>query len=101
MVEEEEQKLKIFNTVHMNHLNDTPKKKFFMNKKKINFIEAQSEMMKIYKEGKYDYKFKYKSIFKFEEKIKNNKSKNSNNRIININITTSKRRRKRNVRKRK
>ena len=51
--------------------------KFFMNKKKINFIEAQSEMMKIYKEGKYDYKFKYKSIFKFEEKIKNNKSKNS------------------------
>jgi len=33
--------------------------------------------MKIYKEGKYDYKFKYKSIFKFEEKIKNNKSKNS------------------------
>ena len=47
--------------------------KFFMNKKKINFIEAQSEMMKIYKEGKYDYKFKYKSIFKFEEKIKNNK----------------------------
>ena len=27
MVEEEEQKLKIFNTVHMNHLNDTPKKK--------------------------------------------------------------------------
>ena len=26
MVEEEDQKLKIFNTIHMNHSNDTPKK---------------------------------------------------------------------------
>ena len=29
MVEEEDQKLKIFNTIHMNHSNDTPKKKYF------------------------------------------------------------------------
>ena len=49
--------------------------KYYMNKKKINFLEAQSSMMESYKQKNYDYKFKYKSIFKFEE----NSSKNKKN----------------------
>ena len=49
--------------------------KYLMLKKKINFLEAQSEMMEIYKQKKYDYKFRYKSIFKFEENLKKNSKK--------------------------
>ena len=48
--------------------------KYIMNKKKINFLDAQSSMMEIYKQKKYDYKFRYKSIFKFEENKKNQKN---------------------------
>ena len=54
--------------------------KYYMTKKKINFLEAQSAMMEIYKQKKYDYKFRYKSIFKFEE----NSKKNSKKKIISI-----------------
>lgn len=60
--------------------------KYIMNKNKINFLEAQSSMMEIYKQKKYDYKFKYKSIFKFEENFKKNKNKKStkNSKIFSI-----------------
>ena len=49
--------------------------KYLMLKKKINFLEAQSEMMETYKQKKYDFKFRYKSIFKFEENLKKNSKK--------------------------
>ena len=51
--------------------------KYYMNKKKINFLEAQSSMMESYKQKNYDYKFKYKSIFKFEENSSKNKKNQS------------------------
>ena len=51
--------------------------KYYMNKKKINFLEAQSSMMETYKQKNYDYKFKYKSIFKFEENSSKNKKNQS------------------------
>ena len=54
--------------------------KYYMSKKKINFLEAQSSMMEEYKNKSYDYKFKYKSIFKFEENLK----KNSKKKIFSI-----------------
>ena len=54
--------------------------KYYMSKKKINFLEAQSSMMEAYKNKSYDYKFKYKSIFKFEENLK----KNSKKKIFSI-----------------
>ena len=54
--------------------------KFYMTKKKINFLEAQASMTETYKQNKYDYKFRYKSIFKFEENVK----KNSKKKIISI-----------------
>jgi U3 small nucleolar RNA-associated protein 12 len=57
--------------------------KNYMHKKKINFLEAQSEAMDIYKQKKYDYKFRFKSIFKFEENSKTNK-KNSKSKIFSI-----------------
>ena len=51
--------------------------KYYMNKKKINLLEAQSSMMETYKQKNYDYKFKYKSIFKFEENSSKNKKNQS------------------------
>ena len=58
--------------------------KYIMNKKRINFLEAQSSMMEIYKQKNYDYKFKYKSIFKFEENIKKSKKNQKNSKIFSI-----------------
>ena len=46
--------------------------KFYMHNKKMNFLDAQTNMSKDYKEKNYDFKFIFKSIFKFEEDIKKN-----------------------------
>ena len=51
--------------------------KFYMNNKKMNYIDAQTNMTKDYKEKNYDFKLKFKSIFKFEESNKKNKSSSS------------------------
>ena len=45
-----------------------------MNVKKMNYLDAQTNMSKDYKEKKYDFKFKFKSIFKFQENSKKNSS---------------------------
>ena len=48
--------------------------KYYMNVKKMNYLDAQTNMSKDYKEKKYDFKFKFKSIFKFQENNKKNSS---------------------------
>ena len=56
MVDEEEQKLKIFNTVHMNHSNDTPKKKYFRIEKNKPYSSKESHAKAIFRTKK-DYNF--------------------------------------------
>ena len=41
--------------------------KYYMNNKKMNYLDAQTNMTKNYKEKNYEFKFKFKSIFQFEE----------------------------------
>ena len=57
--------------------------KYYMNKKKINFLEAHDTMTEEYRQKNYDFKFKYKSIFKFEE----NSKKNSKKKIVSCFLT--------------
>ena len=52
--------------------------KYNMNHKKMNFLDAQTNMSQIYKENNYDFKLKFVSVFKFEENVK----KNSSSKII-------------------
>ena len=48
--------------------------KHYINVKKMNYLEAGTNMTKDYKEKNYDFKFKFKSIFKFQENPKKNTS---------------------------
>ena len=54
--------------------------KYYMNNKKMNYLDAQTNVSKDYKEKKYDFKYIFKSIFKFEEDIK--KSNTSSTKIF-------------------
>ena len=49
MVEEEDSKLKIFNTIHMNHSNGIPKKNIFV-LKRINHIPSSNQNLRQYLE---------------------------------------------------
>ena len=82
MVEEEEQKLKIFNTVHMNHLNDTPKKKYFRIEKNKPYSSKESHAKAIFRTKK-DYNFLRRKTLREIETQKQNK--NNNNKNINTN----------------
>lgn len=72
MVEEEEQKLKIFNTVHMNHSNDTPKKKYFRIEKNKPYSKKEVNSKAIFRTKK-DYNFlRRKTLREIENQKQNN-----------------------------
>jgi hypothetical protein len=84
MVEEEEQKLKIFNTVHMNHLNDTPKKKYFRIEKNKPYSSKESHAKAIFRTKK-DYNFLRRKTLREIETQKQNKN-NNNNKFITTTV---------------
>ena len=75
MVDEEEQKLKIFNTVHMNHSNDTPKKKYFRIEKNKPYSSKESHSKAIFRTKK-DYNFLRRKTLREMEIQKQNKNYN-------------------------
>jgi hypothetical protein len=75
MVDEEEQKLKIFNTVHMNHSNDTPKKKYFRIEKNKPYSSKESHSKAIFRTKK-DYNFLRRKTLREMEIQKQNKNNN-------------------------
>lgn len=75
MVDEEEQKLKIFNTVHMNHSNDTPKKKYFRIEKNKPYSSKESHSKAIFRTKK-DYNFLRRKTLREMEIQKQNKNSN-------------------------
>ena len=75
MVDEEEQKLKIFNTVHMNHSNDTPKKKYFRIEKNKPYSSKESHAKAIFRTKK-DYNFLRRKTLREMEIQKQNKNSN-------------------------
>ena len=75
MVDEEEQKLKIFNTVHMNHSNDTPKKKYFRIEKNKPYSSKESHSKAIFRTKK-DYNFLRRKTLREMEIQKPNKNNN-------------------------
>ena len=75
MVDEEEQKLKIFNTVHMNHSNDTPKKKYFLIEKNKPYSSKESHSKAIFRTKK-DYNFLRRKTLREMEIQKQNKNNN-------------------------
>lgn len=75
MVDEEEQKLKIFNTVHMNHSNDTPKKKYFRIEKNKPYSSKESHSKAIFRTKK-DYNFLRRKTVREMEIQKQNKNNN-------------------------
>ena len=75
MVDEEEQKLKIFNTVHMNHSNDTPKKKYFRIEKNKPYSSKESHSKAIFRTKK-DYNFLRRKTLREMEIQKHNKNNN-------------------------
>ena len=75
MVEEEEQKLKIFNTVHMNHSNDTTKKKYFRIEKNKPYSSKESHSKAIFRTKK-DYNFLRRKTLREMEIQKQNKNYN-------------------------
>ena len=84
MVEEEEHKLKIFNTVHMNHRDGTPKKKYFRIEKSKMHLSSESHSKAIFRTKK-DYNFlNRKTLREIEDQKqnKNNINNNNNNKFI-------------------
>lgn len=91
MVEEEDSKLKIFNTIHMNHTNDTPKKKYFRIEKDKPYSLIESKSKAIFRTKK-DYNFLRRKTLREQENQKMNKIhnfNNSNNNNSNKFITTT------------
>ena len=82
MVEEEEQKLKIFNTVHMNHRDGTPKKKYFRIEKSKMHLSSESHSKAIFRTKK-DYNFlNRKTLREIEDQKQNKNNINNNNKFI-------------------
>ena len=83
MVEEEEQKLKIFNTVHMDHRDGTPKKKYFRIEKSKMHLSSESHSKAIFRTKK-DYNFLNRKTLREIEDQKQNKNNinNNNNKFI-------------------
>ena len=82
MVEEEEQKLKIFNTVHMNHRDGTPKKKYFRIEKSKMHLSNESHSKAIFRTKK-DYNFlNRKTLREIEDQKQNKNNINNNNKFI-------------------
>ena len=75
MVEEEEQKPKIFNTVHMNHPSGTPKKKYFRIEKDKRYSLNEAHSKAIFRTKK-DYNFLRRKTLREIEIPKINKSNN-------------------------
>ena len=82
MVEEEEQKPKIFNTVHMNHPSGTPKKKYFRIEKDKRYSLNEAHSKAIFRTKK-DYNFLRRKTLREIEIPKINKS---NNKFITTTI---------------
>ena len=76
MVEEEEHKLKIFNTVHMNHRDGTPKKKYFRIEKSKMHLSSESHSKAIFRTKK-DYNFLNRKTLREIEEQKRNKINNN------------------------
>ena len=83
MVEEEDQKLKIFNTVYMNHSNETPKKKYFRIEKNKPYSSNATHSKAIFRTKK-DYHFLNRKTIREIEIQKQNK--NNNNKFITTTI---------------
>ena len=82
MVEEEEHKLKIFNTVHMNHRDGTPKKKYFRIEKSKMHLSSESHSKAIFRTKK-DYNFlNRKTLREIEDQKQNKNNINNNNKFI-------------------
>ena len=88
MVEEEEQKLKIFNTVHMNHSNDTLKKKYFRIEKNKPYSSKENHSKAIFRTKK-DYNFlRRKALREIEIQKQNKNSKNNKFITTTVDDTT-------------
>ena len=75
MVEEEEQKQKIFNTIHMNHSNETPKKKYFRIEKEKRYSSNEAHSKAIFRTKK-DYNFLRRKTLREIEIPRINKNNN-------------------------
>ena len=75
MVEEEEQKQKIFNTIHMNHSNETPKKKYFRIEKEKRHSSNEAHSKAIFRTKK-DYNFLRRKTLREIEIPRINKNNN-------------------------
>ena len=82
MVEEEEQKQKIFNTIHMAHSNETPKKKYFRIEKDKRHSQNEAHSKAIFRTKK-DYNFLHRKTLREIEIQKLNKN---NNKFITTTI---------------
>lgn len=77
MVEEEDQKFKIFNTVHMNTKDKTPKKKYFRIEKSKKDLSTEVHSKAIFRTKK-DYNFLNRKTLREIEEQKQNKINNNN-----------------------
>ena len=77
MVEEEDQKFKIFNTVHMNTKDNTPKKKYFRIEKSKKDLSTEVHSKAIFRTKK-DYNFLNRKTLREIEEQKQNKINNNN-----------------------
>ena len=89
MVEEEDSKLKIFNTIHMNHSKETPKKKYFRIEKDKPYSLIESKSKAIFRTKK-DYNFLRRKTLRDIENQKLNKINNFNNNFNNSNNNNNK-----------
>ena len=78
MVEEEDSKLKIFNTIHMNNSKETSKKKYFRIEKDKPYSLVESKSKAIFRTQK-DYNFLHRKNLRDLENQKFNKINNFNN----------------------
>ena len=75
MVEEEEQKQKIFNTIYISHTNETPKKKYFRIEKEKRYSSNEAHSKAIFRTKK-DYNFLHRKTLREIEIPKTNKNNN-------------------------
>lgn len=86
MVEEEDSKLKIFNTIHMNHSNGIPKKKYFRIEKDKPYSLIESKSKAIFRTKK-DYKFlRRKTLREIENQKLNKINIFNNNKFITTTV---------------